>query len=213
MLTLRGEKTALWKAWRRKDQTFYQCALECRAIGAHWTNIKSIITARRKAGEDITIQKWATQHAPVSVRWLNEYSEFANRWAEFLETWRWSQSTPYSPERKAGLHTFQDLMLAKQRYDSVSRARQTSFGGRGARITGGSGNSVPKTGTGTIGGNRAIDTDCPAHLRRRRRDAETPCARRGGRCGDSRPSLLAVTIQPNVGSRSVLPLSRNDPKI
>ena len=59
MLTLRGENTALWKAWRRKDQTFYQCALECRAIGVHWTNIKSIITARRKAGEDITIQKWA----------------------------------------------------------------------------------------------------------------------------------------------------------
>ena len=151
MLTLRGEKTALWKAWRRKDQTFYQCALECRAIGIHWSNIKSIITARRKAGEDITIQRWATQHAPVSIRWLNEYSEFANRWTEFLETWRWSQSMPYSPERKAGLHTFQDLMLAKQRYDSVSRARQTSFGGRGERITGGNGNSVPKTGTGTIG--------------------------------------------------------------
>jgi hypothetical protein len=50
MLTLGGEKTALWKAWRRKDQTFYQCALECRAIGIHWSNIKSIITARRKAG-------------------------------------------------------------------------------------------------------------------------------------------------------------------
>ncbi len=151
MLTLRGEKTALWKAWRRKDQTFYQCALECRAIGIHWSNIKSIITARRKAGEDITIQRWATQHAPVSVRWLNEYSELADRWTEFLETWRWSQSMPYSPERKVGLHTFQDLMIAKQRYDSVSRARQASFGGRGERITGGIGNSVPKTGVVTIG--------------------------------------------------------------
>jgi DNA modification methylase len=151
MLTLRGEKTALWKAWKRKDRTFYQCALECRAIGIHWRNIKNIITARRKAGEDITIQRWAAVHAPVSVRWLNEYSDFANRWAEFLETWRWSQSMPYSPERKAGLRTFQDLMLVKQRYDSVSRARQAAFGGRGERITGGSGNSVPKTGIGTIG--------------------------------------------------------------
>ena len=149
MLTLGGEKTALWKAWRRKDQTFYQCALECRAIGIHWSNIKSIITGRRKAGEDITIQRWATQHAPVSIRWLNEYSEFANRWPEFLDTWRWSQSMPYSPERKAGLHTFQDLMLAKQRYDSVSSARQAAFGGRGERITDG-GNSVPTTGFGTI---------------------------------------------------------------
>jgi DNA modification methylase len=149
MLTLGGEKTALWKAWRRKDQTFYQCALECRAIGIHWSNIKSIITARRKAGDDITIQRWASQHAPVSIRWLNEYSEFANRWPEFLDTWRWSKSMPYSPERKAGLHTFQDLMLAKQRYDSVSSARQAAFGGRGERITDG-GNSVPTTGFGTI---------------------------------------------------------------
>jgi hypothetical protein len=28
-------------------------------------NIKAIITARRKVGEDITIHSWATQHAPV----------------------------------------------------------------------------------------------------------------------------------------------------
>jgi hypothetical protein len=110
---------------------------------------KGIITARRRAGEDITIQRWASQHALASIRRPNEYSEFANRWPEFLETWRWSQSMPYSPERKAGLHTFQDLMLAKQRNDSMSRARQVTFGGRGERITDG-GNSVPKTGPATI---------------------------------------------------------------
>jgi hypothetical protein len=33
----------------------------------------------------------------------------------------------------------------------MSRARQTSFSGRGETITGASGNSVPKTGTRTIG--------------------------------------------------------------
>ena len=158
MLTLRGEKSALWNAWKRKDQTFYQCAVECRAIGIHWSNIKAIVTARRKAGEDITIQRWATQHAPVSVRWLNEYSDFASRWSEFIETWRWSQSMPYSPERRAGLHTFQDLMLAKQRFDCVSRTRQVSFGGRGERIASAIGNSVPMSGSETSG---AVETLTP----------------------------------------------------
>jgi hypothetical protein len=33
MQTLNGEKKALWKAWRRKNQSEWQTALECRAIG------------------------------------------------------------------------------------------------------------------------------------------------------------------------------------
>ena len=48
MQTLNGEKQALWKAWRRKNQSEWQTALECRAIGQHWSNIKAIIKARRK---------------------------------------------------------------------------------------------------------------------------------------------------------------------
>jgi hypothetical protein len=46
MQTLNGEKQALWKAWRR-NQSEWQTALECRAIGHHWNNIKAIIKARR----------------------------------------------------------------------------------------------------------------------------------------------------------------------
>jgi DNA modification methylase len=183
MLTLRGEKSALWKAWKRKDQTFYQCALECRAIGIHWRNIKQIIMARRKAGEDITIRQWAAQHAPVSVRWLNEYAEFAGRWNEFLETWRWSQSMPYSPERKAGLHTFQDLMLAKRRHDTISRSRQISFSGRGQRILSAGGNSVPMSASETsclvemlTPTNRLICGDVADMLRRHVPDATADVA-------------------------------------
>jgi site-specific DNA-methyltransferase (adenine-specific) len=160
MLTLRGEKSALWKAWKRKDQTFYQCALECRAVGIHWANIKQILMARRKAGEDITIQKWAAQHAPVSVRWLNGYADFASRWSEFVETWRWSKKMPYSPERRVGLHTFLDLMLAKRRYDCVSHTRQLSFGGRGERFSYPIGHSVPMSGYET---SVAVETLTPVN--------------------------------------------------
>ena len=50
MQTLNGEKQALWKAWRRKNQSEWQTALECRAIGQHWNNIKAIIKAAAKGG-------------------------------------------------------------------------------------------------------------------------------------------------------------------
>jgi len=151
MLTLRGEKSALWKAWKRKDQSFHQCALECRAVGIHWNNIKRMIAARRQVGANITVQSWAKQHAPVSKRWLDQYGDFANRWPEFVETWRWAQSMPYTLEHKPGLHSLQDLMLAKQRYDSISRSRQESFGNRGERIAVTLGNSVPMSGSATSG--------------------------------------------------------------
>ena len=149
MLTLRGEKSALWRAWKRKDQSFYQSALECRAIGLHWNNIKRIIRERRAQGEELSIEKWARQHAPVTRRWLDEFGDFANRWPEFVTTWRWSKSVPYAPERRAGLHAFLDLMLAKRRFDTVSKARQENFGTLGSLATRVR-NSVPISDTGTL---------------------------------------------------------------
>ena len=80
MQTLNGEKQALWKAWRRKNQSEWQTALECRAIGQHWNNIKAIIKARRKAGEQITVAQWSEANAPVTHRWLDEFSGFADLW-------------------------------------------------------------------------------------------------------------------------------------
>ena len=173
-----GGEVGSLESRKRRDQSFYQAALECRTIGQHWINIKAMIIARRNAGEAITIQRWAEQHAPVSVRWLNEYADFASRWNEFLETWRWSKDMPYSPERRAGLHTFLDLMLAKRRYDCVSRTRELNFGGRGGRVECPGKNSVPMSVTETSGNvetltptNRLICGDVAASLQRHVGDA------------------------------------------
>ena len=103
MQTLNGEKQALWKAWRRKNQSEWQTALECRAIGQHWSNIKAIIKARRKAGEQITVAQWAEANAPVTHRWLDEFSSFADRWEEFRAAWQWTQTLPYLPGEAARL--------------------------------------------------------------------------------------------------------------
>jgi site-specific DNA-methyltransferase (adenine-specific) len=94
----------------------------------HWNNITRLIQARRRAGEQITIQKWAQNNAPVSARWLYQYGEFANRWNAFLDAWKWALANSYAPERRPGLHALQDLLSAKQRHDMVSLAHQVVSG-------------------------------------------------------------------------------------
>ena len=123
MQTLNGEKQALWKAWRRKNQSEWQTALECRAIGQHWSNIKAIIKARRQAGEQITVAQWSEANAPVTHRWLDEFSGFADRWEEFRAAWKWAQTLPYLPERRPGLHGFVDLINTKAKLEHVRGER------------------------------------------------------------------------------------------
>ena len=123
MQTLNGEKQALWKAWRRKNQSEWQTALECRAIGQHWNNIKTLIKARRTAGEQITVAQWSEANAPVTHRWLDEFSGFADRWEEFRAAWKWAQTSPYLPERRPGLHGFVDLINTKAKLEHVRGAR------------------------------------------------------------------------------------------
>ena len=88
MLTLSGERAALWRAWKRRDENYLAVARECRNIGIHWKNCKTLIRAKRNAGEHITVAAWAKTHAPVSDRWLDKYAEFSSRWDEFQAAWK-----------------------------------------------------------------------------------------------------------------------------
>jgi DNA modification methylase len=141
MLTLNGQKSALWSAWRRKDQSYYQHAIECRAVGQHWISIKELITARRKAGDKINAEQWARTNAPCSKRWLDMYAEFANRWEEFEAAWKWAQALPYSIERRPGLHSLFDLMVNKKRFDTYSKVRKDNYRGLGKKTRASVGNS------------------------------------------------------------------------
>ena len=110
MLTLNGERAALWRAWKRRDVNYLAVARECRNIGIHWKNCKTLIRAKkRNAGERVTVAAWAKVHAPVSDRWLDKYAEFSDRWDEFQAAWKWLQTQPYTPDRRPGLHCFFDL--------------------------------------------------------------------------------------------------------
>ena len=89
----------------------------------HWSNIKAIIKARRQAGEQITVAQWSEANAPVTHRWLDEFSGFADRWEEFRAAWKWAQTLPYLPERRPGLHGFVDLINTKAKLEHVRGER------------------------------------------------------------------------------------------
>ena len=159
MLTLNGERAALWRAWKRRDENYLAVARECRNIGIHWKNCKTLIRAKRNAGEHITVAAWAKAHAPVSDRWLDKYAEFASRWDEFQAAWKWAQTQPYTPDRRPGLHTFFDLMQAHVVGQHYARARAAV-----ARRPAGFQNSVRKAGSATSPTDTVMDLTPTARL-------------------------------------------------
>jgi hypothetical protein len=124
MQTLNGEKQALWKAWRRKNQSEWQTALECRAIGQHWANIKAIIKAR--GGRRTSRSPWRdgrkpTHPSPIGGLTSSVASLIAGR--NFAQPG--SGRRPYRTyrERLPVLHGFVDLINTKAQLDHVSGER------------------------------------------------------------------------------------------
>jgi DNA modification methylase len=90
MLTLAGEKAALWKAWRRTLKSYFQHALDCRDIGAHWNSIKTRLTELRKAGR-----------STLTIELFDEFGNFANEWPQFEGAWKLWQEVNYTSDRGA----------------------------------------------------------------------------------------------------------------
>ena len=113
--SLAAEKAALIQSLRSAEKNWFAMCSDFRDAGQHWLNIKAECRERK-----ISAGKWAAENAPLSKRWLDRYAEFAARWDEFQASWKWSQSLPYSPERRVGLVGCFDLMDAKARFDTYS---------------------------------------------------------------------------------------------
>jgi hypothetical protein len=122
--SLAAEKAALIHSLRSAEKNWFAMCSDFRDAGQHWLNIKMECRERK-----ISAGKWAAENAPLSKRWLDRYAEFAARWDEFRASWKWSQSLPYSPERRVGLVGCFDLIDAKKRFDTYSQARQKSYRG------------------------------------------------------------------------------------
>jgi DNA modification methylase len=119
---LNAERAALVRSLKSAETNWFAMCRDFRDAGMHWLNIKAELHERK-----ITAAAWAAANAPVSKRWLDKYAEFASRWKEFQACWKWSQTLPYSPERRPGLWGCFDLMDSKARFDSYSESRKESY--------------------------------------------------------------------------------------
>jgi DNA modification methylase len=122
--SLAAERAALIRSLRSAEKNWFAMCSDFRDAGIHWKNIRAECKERK-----ISAGKWATENAPISLRWLDKYGQFADSWAEFLESWRWSEALPYAPERRPGLWGCFDLMDAKKRFDTYSEARKRNYRG------------------------------------------------------------------------------------
>ena len=113
--SLAAEKAALIHSLRSAEKNWFAMCSDFREAGLHWLNIRAECKERK-----INAGKWAAENAPIGLRWLDRYGEFARRWDEFLESWKWSEALPYAPERRPGLWGCFDLMDAKKRFDTYS---------------------------------------------------------------------------------------------
>lgn len=121
--SLAAERAALIRSLSSAEKNLFAMCSDFREAGQHWLNIKAECREQKiSAGK-------AAENAPLSKRWLDRYAEFAAKWDEFQASWRWSQSLPYSPERRVGLVGCFDLMDAKKRFDTYSESRKRSYRG------------------------------------------------------------------------------------
>jgi hypothetical protein len=130
---LAAERAALIRSLKSADSNWFAMCSDFREAGQQWLNIRAECKERK-----INAGKWATENAPIGLRWLDRYGEFARRWDEFLESRRWSEALPYAPERRPGLWGCFDLMDAKARFDTYSEARKRNY-----RDDGGNGTVIP----------------------------------------------------------------------
>jgi hypothetical protein len=95
--SLAAERAALIRSLSSAEKNLFAMCSDFRDAGQHWLNIRAECKERR-----INAGKWATENAPIKLRWLDRYGEFARRWDEFLESWKWSEALPYSRKAACG---------------------------------------------------------------------------------------------------------------
>ena len=129
-VNIRAERAGLLRALRYADAAAFDVACHLRDAGLHWRAIRAWCKTQK-----ISAFQWAQdkRNSPITKRWLDEHAAFADRFDEFVETWKWAQALPASPTRKPSLHMFMDLMDSKRQHDTYSKARREMYLGKVTR--------------------------------------------------------------------------------
>ena len=115
--TLRSAKIYLIRELHAAEQSELQALRHLRNAGQEWINIKQALGDR---GENIAT--WCKTHMPISRQWLDRHAELAKNWRDFLSANKWATEVGYTSRRQSGLEYALELVAAKARSDSPTRA-------------------------------------------------------------------------------------------
>ena len=69
--SLAAERAALIRSLKSAETNWFAMCSDFRDAGIHWKNIRAECKERK-----ISAGKWATENAPISLRWLDKYGQF-----------------------------------------------------------------------------------------------------------------------------------------
>ena len=115
--TLRSAKSYLIRELQAAEQSELEALRHLRNAGQEWINIKQALGGR---GENIAT--WCKTHMPISRQWLDRHAELAKHWRDFLNASKWAAEVGYTSRRQSGLEYALELVAAKARSDSPTRA-------------------------------------------------------------------------------------------
>ena len=115
--TLRAAKTYVISELQAAEHSELQALRHLRNAGEEWIKIKEELGER-----GLNISDWCKEHMPVSRQWLDRHAELAKGWRKFLSARKWANGVGYMSRRESGLDYALELMAAKARYDTISRA-------------------------------------------------------------------------------------------
>ncbi len=121
--TLRSAKSYLIRELQAAEQSELQALRHLRNAGQEWTNIKQALGDR---GENIAA--WCQANMPISRQWLDRHAELAKNWRAFLSARQWATEVGYTSRRQSGLEYALELVAAKARSDTLTRASGLAAG-------------------------------------------------------------------------------------
>jgi DNA modification methylase len=115
--SLRSAKALVIRELSAAEQSEMQALRHLRNAGEEWTNIKAELGER-----GINISDWCKSNMPVTRQWLDRHAELFRNWRQFLAARKWATEVGFAGRRQSGLEFALDLIAAKSRSDTITRA-------------------------------------------------------------------------------------------
>jgi DNA modification methylase len=115
--SLRSAKALVIRELTAAEQSEMQALRHLRNAGEEWINIKNELGER-----GVNIAEWAKKNMPITRQWLDRHAELHRNWRKFVIAKKWADDVGYTSRRQSGLEFALELIAAKDRSTTITRA-------------------------------------------------------------------------------------------